>query len=1149
MAERLVFDLLANDHASAGFLTAGRAASAAADDVRGLSRRLDEISGRSATARVALAGDKDALARLDQLDVKLLAVGNRRASPNITLQGALKANLEIAGISAALDKLNTQVAAPVSTGGGGSILGILRLLSSTHVTLFGGGLGGLSLPAILGTVSGLHLLVEGITETTAVVLPAAIAFTVFGVAAIPAVTTLAGQMGNLLTVSAATGKTIPPLTGGFSAMAAAVQPQVYVLFGEGLDMINSKAGVLQKLALGAGSAMDALASRSVVALQGGGAGGILASGAADLMQIGTFFGNMFGTIGNILKVLPGYAQDLLGILVSVSHGVEDFTSAGFVQEVLKVGLAAHGLVLYTGLAATAASKILAPALSGAADLATGAGIRLLGLGRAGGIAGEALGALGGVLNVASKLPWGWIAVGAAAVAILTIRFLSSKSAAQQWVASLQDSINTQQSFTQVISATQLVIGKLDVAQAGATSSMKILTDGSTNFGASQQSISQNLGKQAEVLSATTAGHKQYSAELDLERSRVTQLSDQFGSVAGAQAAWNAIHLKSADISTISAAAWKADVQQLAAYQLAVKAVASAMGQSGSEQYNAALNALNNTFLTGTLPDIQKVTAAEAALMNVVLGGRQGFIGFQQDIQQMGTDAKTASDGVDGLSAAGLTLGNDFYTTSVPAAEKLLGALQQQQIALPQLTTAVGDTASQLLPFAGHSADARATVVSLINDALGPGTVSLKTLNTWVRNNSGSLGGFNSIIAQSTIHAGGLAGVLETDLDTQFHALLLKTSGADAQLRIWTSDIVHGTTQTAAGQSTRARLIADLESTGMTAQQATTYVDGLQKKIDAMHGKAVSVTAHASASGSVVFLGKVPGTATIQGRMLVSSAGMRVPGYGGGDVVPALVEPGETIVPKHITPEIAPIMKAHGIRGFASGALVGSLGSMSGFAGQGMASFEDAAMGAFLSAGAGAVKTALTAALAGGARGPGPGNLPLGSGPLSGSAAAAQSFAQSILWAYGWGMSQWPPLDALWNRESGWNAYAVNSSSGAMGIPQSLGHGTPFRLGDYQAQDRWGLAYISGRYGSPAAAWQHEQEFGWYGGGLDAIYSRPTVIGVGDRGPEHVQVTPVGAPAVRSGPLVTFGDVHVSERADVSILAQQLSWAVTTAGLG
>jgi hypothetical protein len=68
--------------------------------------------------------------------------------------------------------------------------------------------------------------------------------------------------------------------------------------------------------------------------------------------------------------------------------------------------------------------------------------------------------------------------------------------------------------------------------------------------------------------------------------------------------------------------------------------------------------------------------------------------------------------------------------------------------------------------------------------------------------------------------------------------------------------------------------------------------------------------------------------------------------------------------------------------------------------------------------------------------------------------------------------------------SGWNAYAVNASSGAYGIPQALGKGHPYNLGDYANQIRWGISYIAGRYGNSQNAWSHEQAFNWYkAGGL------------------------------------------------------------------
>lgn len=148
-----------------------------------------------------------------------------------------------------------------------------------------------------------------------------------------------------------------------------------------------------------------------------------------------------------------------------------------------------------------------------------------------------------------------------------------------------------------------------------------------------------------------------------------------------------------------------------------------------------------------------------------------------------------------------------------------------------------------------------------------------------------------------------------------------------------------------------------------------------------------------------------------------------------------------------------------------------------------------------------------------------GSLP--TGPHSGSASAAMRYAMSILGRFGWSGAQWPPLYQLWQRESGWNAYAVNPSSGAYGIPQSLGHGHPYNLGDYIAQIWWGLRYIAGRYGSPAAAWGHEVDFGWYdhGGylkpGWTMAYNgtgRPEPVGAAAGATVVLEIAPGGGTA-------------------------------------
>ena len=74
-----------------------------------------------------------------------------------------------------------------------------------------------------------------------------------------------------------------------------------------------------------------------------------------------------------------------------------------------------------------------------------------------------------------------------------------------------------------------------------------------------------------------------------------------------------------------------------------------------------------------------------------------------------------------------------------------------------------------------------------------------------------------------------------------------------------------------------------------------------------------------------------------------------------------------------------------------------------------------------------------------------------------------------------------PLIALWNQESGWSSTALNATSGATGIPQLLpsAHAIPANWSNPMVQILWGLNYIKNTYGSPAAAWAHEQQYNWY----------------------------------------------------------------------
>ena len=90
----------------------------------------------------------------------------------------------------------------------------------------------------------------------------------------------------------------------------------------------------------------------------------------------------------------------------------------------------------------------------------------------------------------------------------------------------------------------------------------------------------------------------------------------------------------------------------------------------------------------------------------------------------------------------------------------------------------------------------------------------------------------------------------------------------------------------------------------------------------------------------------------------------------------------------------------------------------------------------------------------------------------------------LMQQFGFAPDQWQYLDALWQRESGWNHVAENPSSGAYGIPQSLPGSkmatvAPDWRTNPETQITWGLAYISARYGNPEGAWAHSQRVGWY----------------------------------------------------------------------
>ena len=1112
-----------------------------------------------------------------------------------------------------------------------------------HLQLFGGALTGI-LPPILATVSGLHLVTEAVIETAGTLIPATIAFGAFGIAAVPTVKALYGQMKDLYTVTQAFGVQIYPLTGAFSKVAAAVQPQVYELFGEALVIAGQNTGAFQTLATGAGKVLDQLGARFANAItQGNGFSTFTRNAAQDLSIWGNNIGNLGGIIGGFLKVVPGYAQVIGNVFGTVTHDIEVLVNSGIGQWILSVGLAAHGALIYIGLLATGFAKLAQVGLTGIAAglLSAAGGVAKLGAG--GAAAASGMTALATGAKSAAALPWGWISLAAAGVAYLAYELLKGSDAVGQYVQSVQTAIGktaVSQLGITLVEQQVAAMASLSGAQkdaAGTAAEAQKAIQGLANTGTQDsQSLTNSYVSQYRAQNALNQQIADNKALLPTLSQDYQNYSILLQAAAGNTGLLTAAGITSNDVLNAgqnSAGNYTSQMKQLIIEVMAAADTQKAL-KIGSGQLGAAMNAQTNQFITSTVPALQQLATAEDAVTTTLLGGEQSITAFQQALTQMGTDARTAGAHLGDLHGDSLALTSDFYSSVLPAMQKVGDSMLTMGASQSQMTTVIATMAAEQMKWVDTNSTARAVMVAMINNALGPGTVSMKNLDKWVQQNGTSLTGMATVMGQVTANASQMSGVLQQSLNPMLAQAAANAYGGQKSLDKFAAGVINGDTTAqlfasdggqqvlkmfqqmyqhdapaaekafvdwaknglGLGQQAAQSLwnqLTDLQKTTQvlasrdvaaaekafigwaenglglslsSAQGLWKQLQTLQTFIDQMHGTSLVVAMTASAKGVITYSSTgqgTPGFPIVKGSLTFGAAsGGRVPGSGSGDTVPAMLTPGEVVVPVPMVQAGAVDHLRGQLPGFAAGGLVGLASALASHnPDPWAAAAEKSWAGAVETTYAKDVNTAWQNQVTNWAKsqGVGPfsglGTLPLGpGGPLSSSAAVAQAFASSILWAYGWGQNQMPPLIALWNQESGWNSYAVNPGSGAYGIPQALpaAWGHPYALGDYQAQVRWGLGYISGRYGSPGAAEAHELAMGWYGNGG---WVNEPVIGIGMRsgrgygfaehGPEYVSRNGPGG-GTATARLADTINLMLPEGTTLAQAFTELSWQLRVA---
>jgi lysozyme-like protein len=359
--------------------------------------------------------------------------------------------------------------------------------------------------------------------------------------------------------------------------------------------------------------------------------------------------------------------------------------------------------------------------------------------------------------------------------------------------------------------------------------------------------------------------------------------------------------------------------------------------------------------------VNQLTAAYSTFMGVVQGSENGLVTFGQGLQAQATAAKAAGASYTGLNANSLALRASF-NSNISSANSLFVALVNQGAAANlgtrgyhMLTQAGKDLVGSLLAGAKGSQANTAQLYALAQEAGYHGVDSFKALSAWVGTTHDRMKNLDNITTIFTkdssnlaVDVKNLANAVNQNLNQAMAQGIFLASGGVTAFKNFADAVLHAHGNVQDMISPARALWQELLANTNNAADAKKEFFAFMVQLHLTRGEADRLWASLHRLGTEreypkvfmtgtgtykIYAGNVPGgtgggagqhpahKVTIGG----AASGARIPGYGGGDRHLILAEGGEAIVPKELTPHLAPVLKAWGVPGFAAGGVVGAFG--------------------------------------------------------------------------------------------------------------------------------------------------------------------------------------------------------------------------------